>query len=69
MYSSDQMELTENPLNFKLFDAAVAATIEEADISPHDMMTCDVKIDSTDYDRREEKQILRKRGRFIKNIK
>eukprot|EP00090_Calanus_glacialis_P015259 TRINITY_DN24113_c0_g1_i1.p1 TRINITY_DN24113_c0_g1~~TRINITY_DN24113_c0_g1_i1.p1 ORF type:complete len:310 (-),score=80.49 TRINITY_DN24113_c0_g1_i1:110-1018(-) len=59
-YSSNQMELTANPLKSKLFDASVAATIEEADFAPHDMVTCEVMIDGTDYDKRVEKNILEK---------
>ena len=45
------MELTANPLKSKLFDASVAATIEEADFAPHDMVTCEVMIDGTDYNK------------------
>ena len=63
MYSSNQIELTANPLDSKLFDAAVAASIEEADIAPHDMMTCEVMIDVTEYDK-----MLEKSGKFNKNI-
>ena len=66
MYSSKEIQLTENTLNSKLFDAAVAATIEEADIGAHDMMTCEVMIDGTDYDKRVEKNILEKIGKFRK---
>jgi hypothetical protein len=62
------MELTANPLNSKLFDAFVAATIDEADIAPHDTMTCEVKIDGTDYEQSVQKHILEKRGKFIKII-
>ena len=60
------MELTANPLKSKLFDASVAATIEEADFAPHDMVTCDVMIDGTDYDKRVEKSIMEKSGN-VKN--
>ena len=64
VYSSKEFQLTANTLNSKLFDAAVAATIEEADIGAHDMMTCEVMIDGTDYDKRVEKSILEKTGNF-----
>ena len=65
-YSSNQIELTANPLHSKLVDASVAATIEEVDIAPHDMMTCEVMIAGTDYDKRVEKNILEKSGMFKK---
>eukprot|EP00092_Neocalanus_flemingeri_P056908 GFUD01067523.1.p1 GENE.GFUD01067523.1~~GFUD01067523.1.p1 ORF type:complete len:340 (+),score=91.72 GFUD01067523.1:60-1022(+) len=60
VYSSGQMELTTNPLNPALFDASVAATIEQADITPHDMMTCEVILAGTDFEKRVEKNILEK---------
>ena len=68
MYSSNQIELTANPPDSKLFDAAVAAFIEEADIAPHDMMTCEVMIDGTEYDKRVKENILEKIGMFKNNI-
>jgi hypothetical protein len=44
VYSSHQMELT---VNSQLFDASIAATLEEADIAPHDIITCEVMIVGT----------------------
>jgi hypothetical protein len=64
VYSSNQMEVKANPLNSKLLDAAVEATIEEADIGAHDMMTCDVMIDGTEYDKRVGKTIFENSGNF-----
>ena len=58
------MEVTTNPLNPALFDASVAASIDFADIAPHDMMTCEVTLPGTDFDKRIEKIILEKNGKF-----
>ena len=64
MHSSNQLELRANPIHSKLFDAPVAATIEEADIAAHDMVTCEVMIDGTDYEKRVEKNIYKKIGKY-----
>eukprot|EP00092_Neocalanus_flemingeri_P023663 GFUD01025665.1.p1 GENE.GFUD01025665.1~~GFUD01025665.1.p1 ORF type:complete len:340 (+),score=87.11 GFUD01025665.1:37-1020(+) len=60
VYSSDNVEITTNPLNPALLDASVAATVEQSDITPLDMMTCEVTLTGTDFVKRVEKNILEK---------
>jgi len=58
VFSSDKIEVVSNLHDPSLFDVSVAATIEEADIAPQDMMTCEVNIVNTDFVKRVEKPIL-----------
>merc|ERR1712106_311710 len=59
-YASDDVEITRNALNGNLVDASVVVTIDQSDIVPHDIMTCEVIIDGTDFVKRFEKTILEK---------
>merc|ERR1711936_854892 len=58
IHTSDQMKVTPNTLNPALFDVSVAATIEQEDVAPHDMITCEVTIPDTEFNKRIEKNIL-----------
>jgi len=58
VFSSDKIEVVSNLHDPSLFDVSVAATIEEADIAPQDMMTCEVNIVNTDFVKRVEKLIF-----------
>jgi len=60
VYASDEVELTGNALNGNLVDASVVASIDQNDIDPHDMMTCEVIIAGTDFVKRVEQTILEK---------
>jgi len=60
VHSSNKIQKTANPLNSKLFDASIAASIEDAEIGAHDMVTCEVVISGTDYSKRVEKIIMEK---------
>jgi len=58
VYDSEDVELTGNTLNGKLFDASVVSDIDQAHVALHDMMTCEVTMDGTDFEKRIEKNIL-----------
>merc|ERR1711936_1384687 len=58
IHTTDQMIVTPNTLNPALFDVSVAATIDQEDIAPHDMITCEVTIPGTEFNKRIEKNIL-----------
>jgi len=60
VYASDEVELTKNALNQNLVDASIVVTIDQSDIVPHDIMTCEVIIAGTDFVKRVEKNILEK---------
>jgi len=60
VYDSEDVELTGNTLNGKLFDASVVTAIDQVHAALHDMMTCEVTIDGTDFEKRIEKNILEK---------
>ena len=60
VHSSNTVEITPNE---DLLDASVTVTVDEEDVAAHDMMTCDVVIAGTDYDKRLEKAILEITGR------
>ena len=64
VYDSEEVELTGNTLNGKLFDASVVTAIDQVHAALHDMMTCEVTIDGTDFEKRIEKNILEKIGDF-----
>merc|ERR1711892_1324701 len=58
VYDSEVVELTGNTLNGKLFDASVVTAIDQEHAALQDMMTCEVTIDGTDFEKRIEKNIL-----------
>merc|ERR1711892_1458346 len=58
VYDSEEAELTGNTLNGKLFDASVITAIDQVHTALHDMMTCEVTIGGTDFEKRIEKNIL-----------
>merc|ERR1711936_722694 len=58
IHTTDQMIVTPNTLNPALFDVSVAATIDQEDIAPHDMITCEVTIPGTEFNKIIEKNIL-----------
>merc|ERR1711892_527249 len=60
VYDSEEAELTGNTVNGKLFDASVVTYIDQDHAALHDMMTCEVTIDGTDFEKRVEKNILEK---------
>jgi len=60
VYDSEEAELTGNTVNGKLFDASVVTDIDQDHAALHDMMTCEVTIDGTDFEKRIEKNILEK---------
>merc|ERR1711892_834168 len=60
VYDSEEAELTGNILNGKLFEASVVTVIDQVHTALHDMMTCEVTIDGTDFEKRIEKKILEK---------
>merc|ERR1712106_1071378 len=60
VYASDEVELTGNALQGNRVDASVVVTIDQSDIVPHDIMTCEVIIAGTDFVKRVEKNILEK---------
>ena len=64
VYDSEEVELTGNTLNGKLFDASVVSDIDQAHVALHDMMTCEVTMDGTDFEKRIEKNILEQIGDF-----
>merc|ERR1711892_1133904 len=58
VFDSEEVEITGNTVNGKLFDASVVTAIDQAHVALHDMMTCEVTIDGTDFEKRIEKNIL-----------
>ena len=60
VYSSNTVEVTPNE---DLLDASVTVTVDKEDVAAYDMMTCDVVIAGTDYDKRLEKAIQEITGR------
>jgi len=54
VYSEDTIDVTKNENNPDLFDVRVRTTIDEADITGNDMMTCEVFIPESDYSNRVE---------------
>merc|ERR1712106_1042733 len=58
VYNSEEAELTGNTVNGMLFDASVVTDIDQDHAALHDMMTCEVTIDGTDFEKRIEKNIL-----------
>merc|ERR1711892_187661 len=60
VYDSEEAEITGNTVNGKLFDAFVVTDIDQDHAALHDMMTCEVTIDGTDFEKRVEKNILEK---------
>jgi len=60
VFSEDNMELMANNLDENLFDASIVATVDEDDISFHDIMTCEVRLANGAYEERVEKNIYQK---------
>merc|ERR1740124_585056 len=52
------MEVVSNLQDPSLFDVSVSATIEQGELAPQDMMTCEVTIVNTEFVKRVEKSIL-----------
>merc|ERR1711936_13149 len=69
IHTSDQMKVTPNPLNPAVFDVSVAATIDQEDIAPHDMITCEVTIPDTEFNKRIEKNILEMKDEYSESGK
>jgi len=69
IHTSDQMKVTPNTLNPALFDVSVAATIDQEDIAPHDMITCEVTIPDTEFNKRIEKNILEMKDEYSESGK
>ena len=64
VFSEDNVKIKSNGSDNNLFDASIAVNIEEDDIAPHDVMTCDVRLAEGVFEERVEKSILQKKGRY-----
>ena len=67
VFSEDNVEIKPNGSDNNLFDASIAVTIEEDDIAPHDVMTCDVRLAEGAFEERFDKSILKEKGRYKKD--
>jgi len=61
VFSEDNVKIKSNGSDNNLFDASIAVNIEEDDIAPHDVMTCDVRLAEGVFEERVEKSILQRK--------
>jgi len=61
VFSEDNVKIKSNGSDNNLFDASIAVNIEEDDIAPHDVMTCDVRLAEGVFEERIEKSILQRK--------
>jgi len=61
VFSEEKVTILTNSLDDKLFDASIVTTVNEDDIAPHDVMTCDVRLADGAFEERVEKRILKKK--------
>ena len=64
VFSEDKVTTLRNSLDDNLFDASIVTTVNEDDIAPHDVMTCDVRLAEGVFEDRVEKSILNGKGRY-----
>ena len=62
VFSEGKVTLLPNSLDDKLFDASIVTTVDEDDIAPHDVMTCDVRLADGAFEKRVEKRMFKEKG-------
>jgi len=60
VFSEDNMEFVPNSLDENLCDASIVASVDEDDISSHDIMTCEIRLADGAYEERVEENIFQK---------
>jgi len=61
VFYEDNMEIVPNSMDENLFDASIVAIVDEADISFHDIMTCEVTLADGAYEERVEENIFQQK--------
>jgi len=58
VFSSQETEVTPNDCGNETVDVLIKAAVDEASLEAHDMMTCEVSIEGTDYNERIVQTII-----------
>jgi len=58
VFSSEEAEVRADAVNSKTVNVLVKATVDESFLEAHDMVTCEVGIEGTEYNKRIEQTIL-----------